>query len=51
MDLLFYILIGIAGIIALWLIFKLLGGCLLRIFLGIIVIAVAVFVAIFLIKC
>jgi len=34
MDILFYILIGIGGLVALFLILRLLGSCLLRLFLA-----------------
>jgi len=51
MDILFYIVIGIVGIIALFVIFKFLGGCLLRILLGLAVLAAIVLLVLFLVKC
>ncbi len=35
-----YVLIGIAAIVVLWLVFKLLGGCLVRVLLTLVVLAV-----------
>jgi len=51
MDILFYILIGIVGIIALFVIFKFLGGCILRILLGLAVLAAIVLLVFFLVRC
>ncbi len=51
MDILFYILIAIGGIIALFVIFKLLGGCLLKILLGLAVLAAIVLLVFFLVRC
>ncbi len=51
MDILFYILIAIGGIIALFVIFKLLGGCLLKILLGLGVLAAVAVLVLFLVRC
>jgi hypothetical protein len=39
MEILFYVLIAIGAIVALFFIFKLLGGCLLKVLLGLAVLA------------
>ena len=44
MDILFFVLIGIAGVVALWLVFKLLGGCLVKILVAVAVLAAIAFV-------
>lgn len=44
MDFLFYALVAVAGIIALWFIFKLIGGCLIRLFVTLAVLAAVGFV-------
>jgi hypothetical protein len=49
MEALFYILIAIGGIVALFLIFKLLGGCLLRVLLGLAVLAAIVLLVYYLV--
>ena len=51
MDILFYVLIGIGGIIALFIIFKLLGGCLLKILLGLAVLVALAVLVFFLVRC
>jgi len=48
MTALFFVLVAIGGIVALWLIFKLLGGCLLRVLLTLGVLAVIGFIVFFL---
>ena len=51
MDILFYVLIAIVGIIALFFIIKKLAGCLLRIILVIAVLVVVAFLIYLLIGC
>ena len=51
MEIGLYVLIAIGGIVALWLVFKLLGGCILRALLGLAVLAVIAFVVFSVIKC
>ena len=51
MELLFYALIAVGGLIALFLIFKFLGGCIVKLLLGAVVLAVIVFLVYFLIRC
>jgi hypothetical protein len=51
MEILFYILIAIGAIVALFLIFKFLGGCLLRVLLGLAVVAAIVLLVYYLVGC
>ena len=51
MDILFYILIAIGGLVALFLILRLLGGCLLRLFLAFAALALVAFLIFYVITC
>ena len=51
MEILFYVLIGIGVVIALWLVFKVFGGCLLRAILFLGIIALAAFLVFSMIRC
>lgn len=44
MDFLFYALVAVAAIIALWIIFKVIGGCLIRLFVTLAILAAVGFV-------
>jgi hypothetical protein len=51
MDILFLVLIAIAGIVALVLIIRFLGGCILKVLLALAVVAVIAFLVFFLLRC
>ena len=51
MEIVIYILIAIGGIVALWLIFRLLGGCLWRILLAFAVLALIGFIIFYMFRC
>jgi len=51
MEIAIYILVAIGGILALWLIFRLLGGCLLRLLLAFAVLALVAFIVFSFVKC
>lgn len=51
MDIIWYILIAAGGLIALWLIFKFLGGCLLKILIAVAILALLAFLVFSVIRC
>jgi hypothetical protein len=44
MEIVLYILVGVAGLVALWFVLKFVGGCLVRILVGLAIVAVAALV-------
>ena len=51
MEIVIYILIAIGGIVALWLIFRFLGGCLWRILLAFAVLVLIGFIIFYMFRC
>jgi hypothetical protein len=51
MDILFYVIIAVVGVLALVLIFKFLAGCLIKGLLGLAVVAAIVLLVFFLLRC